>query len=380
MIDQGAFAGGVPLIHRPDLRDGLVRLVDDQQEVLGEVVDQTVRRATGRASVNVHGVVLDAAARADLTHHLDVIGGAHPQPLRLQQLALPLEEVELLRQFLLDPGNGPFHPLGTRDIVRSREDIHLRLLAHDLPRDRMQGIEPLDLVAEELDAQRELLVDRDDLDGVTAHPEGATGEGEVIARVLNGDEAPQQLVAIDNFTHAQGDHPVDILLRGAQPVDAAHRRHHHDIAAGEQAVGRRMPQPLDLVVDRGVLLDVGVRLRDIRLGLVVVVVTDEVFDRVVGQQLAELVGQLRREGLVGRHDQGRSLHRLDEPRRRRRLACPGRPEEHRVGHACRDPLGQLGDGIGLVAAGLEVGDHLERGQSALQVGRGTHGHETTSRH
>ncbi len=76
------------------------------------------------------------------------------------------------------------------------------------------------------------------------------------------------------------------------------RRDHDDVAPGEQRVGRRVPQPLDLVVDRGVLLDVGVRLRDVRLGLVVVVVGDEVLDRVVGQQLAELVGQLRGQRLV----------------------------------------------------------------------------------
>ena len=36
-------------------------------------------------------VVLDARAEPDLTHHLDVVAGAHPQPLRLQQLALILQ-------------------------------------------------------------------------------------------------------------------------------------------------------------------------------------------------------------------------------------------------------------------------------------------------
>jgi hypothetical protein len=32
------------------------------------------------------------STRTDLPHHLDVVGGAHPQPLRLQQLALLFEE------------------------------------------------------------------------------------------------------------------------------------------------------------------------------------------------------------------------------------------------------------------------------------------------
>ena len=70
--------------------------------------------------------------------------------------------------------------------------------------------------------------------------------------------------------------------------------------------GGRVAQPLDVLVDRGVLLDVGVGLRDVRLGLVVVVVGDEVLDGVVRQHLAQLVGQLRGQRLVRRHHQRRA--------------------------------------------------------------------------
>ena len=96
------------------------------------------------------------------------------------------------------------------------------------------------------------------------------------------------------------------------------------------AVRRGVAQPLDLLVDRGVLLDVGVRLRDVRLGLVVVVVRDEVLDRVVRQQLAELVGQLGGQRLVRRHHQGRALQPLDQPGGGRGLAGAGRAEQHDV--------------------------------------------------
>ena len=47
-----------------------------------------------------------------------------------------------------------------------------------------------------------------------------------------------------------------------------------------------------------VLLDVGVAARQVRLGLVVVEVADEVLDRVVGEEVAELAVELRGEGLV----------------------------------------------------------------------------------
>ena len=92
----------------------------------------------------------------------------------------------------------------------------------------------------------------------------------------------------------------------------------------------RVPQPLDVVVDRRVLLDVGVGLRDVRLGLVVVVVRDEVLDRVVRQHLPQLVGQLRRERLVRRHHQRGPLQPLDQPRRGGRLAGARGAEQHDV--------------------------------------------------
>ena len=88
VLDERALARRVALVHRADLRHRDVRLVDDDQEVVGEVVEQAVRRLARRAAVDVPRVVLDAVAEADLLHHLEVERGAHAQPLRLEQLAL----------------------------------------------------------------------------------------------------------------------------------------------------------------------------------------------------------------------------------------------------------------------------------------------------
>ncbi len=326
----------------------------------------------GGPTVDVTAVVLDAVAEADLAHHLEVVGRAHPQPLGLEELALLLEERQLVLELELDAADRALHALGAGDVVRGREDVHLLLLVDDLSGHGVQGVDALDLVAEELDADRELLVDRDDLDGVAADPEGAAGEGEVVAGVLHLDEAPQQLVALDLEADPEPGHPVDVLLRRAEAVDARHGRDDDDVAPGEQRVGGRVAQPLDLVVDRAVLLDVGVGLRDVGLGLVVVVVGDEVLDGVVGQQLAELVGQLGGQRLVGCHDERGALHLLDEPGRRRRLAGAGGAEQHGVLLPCPDAPRELGDRRRLVAAGGVVRDHLEGGHRALEVGRGTH--------
>ena len=91
-------------------------------------------------------------------------------------------------------------------------------------------------------------------------------------------------------------------------------------ALEERARGS-VAQLVDLLVDVGVLGDVGVGARDVRLGLVVVVVGDEVLDRVLGEELLELGAELRGERPVGRQDQRRPLPALDDVRHGERLAA-----------------------------------------------------------
>ena len=83
------------------------------------------------------------------------------------------------------------------------------------------------------------------------------------------------------------------------------------------------------LIDASFSMYVSVR-RDVRLGLVVVVVADEVAHGVVGEERLELVVELRRERLVGRDDQRRLVHRGDDVRHRERLAGAGDAEQHLV--------------------------------------------------
>ena len=64
------------------------------------------------------------------------------------------------------------------------------------------------------------------------------------------------------------------------------------------ARGGGVAQLVDLLVDVGVLFDVGVGAGDVGLRLVVVVVADEVLDGVLGEELLELAVELGGEGLV----------------------------------------------------------------------------------
>ncbi len=73
VLHQHRLAAAVPLVHAVQLRHGHVRLVDEDQEVLGKEVEQCIRRFAGLASRQDTGIVLYAAAVTQLPKHLHVI-------------------------------------------------------------------------------------------------------------------------------------------------------------------------------------------------------------------------------------------------------------------------------------------------------------------
>ena len=90
--------------------------------------------------------------------------------------------------------------------------------------------------------------------------------------------------------------------------------HDHAIATGQKVRGGGVAQSLHIVVDVGILLDVGVGLGNVRFRLVVVVVGNEVAHRIVRHEFAEFGAQLRGERLVRLDDKRRSLQTFDQPR------------------------------------------------------------------
>ncbi len=368
VVDQGLLAGPVPGVLAPELGHGYVTFVHHHQVVLGEEVEQGERRLAGRPAVEVPAVVLDAAAHPRLGQHLEVVFGPHPQPLGLEQLARCRQFLQPDPELGLDGLDRLPQALVPGAVVGVGEHHQLVELVADLPGQHIEGTDPLHGVAEELDADRLALVGGMDLDGVPPGPELASGQGDVVARVLEFDQSPEQSPLLVDLPGAQGHDPVPVLVGRAQPVDAGHRGHHDGVGSQQQRGGAGVTEPVDLVVDRGVLLDIGVRGGHVRLGLVVVVVGDEVLDAVAGEELLQLGGQLGGQRLVGLDDQSRTLHRLDRPGHGGRLPRPGDPEQGLVTVPAAEALDQAGDGLGLVPRRPERRHHLEFGHGPMVPG------------
>ena len=360
MLDEGLLAGAIAGELTMQLRNGLMALVEHDEEVVREVVEQRVRRFAGFPSVDRARVVLDAVAVAEFLHHLEVVLGAHAEPLRLEELALLLELGQLLLELVLDPHHGPLQPLGTGHVVRGGEHDELLELGDLLAGDRIDHEDALDLVAEQLDADRGLVIGRMQLDGVAPHPELAAHEVHVVALVLHVHQSTEDRPLIVGLARSHDEELVLVLQRRTEAVDARDRGDDDGVASGEQRGGRGVAQAIDLVVDRGVLLDERVRGRHVGLGLVVVVVGHEVLHPVLGEELLELVGELRGERLVGGDHESGTLECLDRPGDGGALARAGDAEQRLEPVAGLDARGELLDGLGLIAGGREFGDQTER--------------------
>ena len=104
-----------------------------------------------------------------------------------------LELLEALPELHLDGADGALDDLVAGDVVGGGVDRHVLHLLPHLPGQHVEGHDALDGVPEHLDPERLLLVGRVDLDGVTAGPEGAPDEVDVVAGVLQVHQAAQHV-------------------------------------------------------------------------------------------------------------------------------------------------------------------------------------------
>ena len=297
-------------------------------------------------------VVLDPAAVADLLDHLEVVHRPRLQPLGFEQLALAAKLLEPPFELGLDALDRRADPLGRHDVVLGRVDEHLVLDGEDLGGYGVDVVDLLDLIAEELDPDGVGFIRRVQLDHVPADAEGAPLEIDVVAGVLDVGQAAEQGIAVVRLARADRDDAGLVVLRRAQAEDARDGRHDDAIPAGGQARRRRQPQPVQVGVAGGILLDVDVALRDVGLGLVVIVVADEVLDGVFREELLELLIELGGQGLVVRDQQDRLVELRDHVGHREGLAAAGHAHQRLESLALAQTINQPLDSLRLVACRL----------------------------
>ena len=123
VLGERRLAAEVAAVHAAELRHGDVALVDEDQRVVGHVLEQRRRRLARAASGEVARVVLDAGAGAGRLHHFQVEQRALLQPLRFQQSSGRIELPQPLAQLELDAGDRLDQRRTRGDVVRVGVDL-----------------------------------------------------------------------------------------------------------------------------------------------------------------------------------------------------------------------------------------------------------------
>ena len=332
VVNQRDLPRPVATKHGSNLWHRHVALVNDHQEILGEVVEQAKRPFSWLSSVEIPGIILNPRVKPDFLDHFQIVEGSLIETLGFEKARLLIEKRLLLLQVLLDFPNGGVGGLLAADKQVCRVNRELVKPMQMLPTLRIDGGQPLDFIVPKLHPNSVIGVGQMNVHRVSFHPEVPPfeiGDGPAVQAC---HQTVEQVVSGDALPHLQLDDVFVKLHRVANAVDARDACHDNHVSASTQQGGRGGQSKLfDFVIDLEVLLDVRVRRRNERLWLVIVVVTDKILHQVVGEEPFELTVQLCSEGFVVAQNQSGTLGFSDDIGHRERLSRTGHAEENLMG-------------------------------------------------
>ena len=350
IVDQIFLARAIALVHAADLRHRDVTLVDHHQRILRQIIDQRRRRLAGFATAHVARIIFDAFAETDFVEHLQIERGALLNALRFEQFVFARKIFDALAQLHLDAFERVQHRAARRHVMALRIDGKARQRLDVVAGQRIEQRQRVDLVVEHRNAQRRLgTLCRINIDRIAAHAKRAALEIDFGARVLHRDQLPNHFLRCHLVAGAnQHAHRV-VVGRIADAVDARHGGDDDRVLPLQQRLGRREPHLLDVFVDRGIFFDEQIARRHVRFGLIVVVVGNEIFHRVLGEKFLHFRVQLRGQRFIRCHHQRRAAKLCDHVRHRVGLARAGHAQQGLEGEAVVDAFDQLDDRLRLIA-------------------------------
>ena len=247
----------------------------------------------------------------------------------------------------------------------------------DTAREGIEQLKRLDFVIEELHPEGELeVLGGEDIDRVPPNSKHSSGELDIVAGVLHPHELADEVALGETIAHPHGQYHCMIVSGVANAVDARDRGHNDGVLALEERLGGRQAHLLDVLIDGRVFFNEQIALGHIGLGLVVIVVGDEVLDGIARKKLPHLRVELGGQSLVRRQDQCGTSRLGNDMGHGEGLPRAGHPQKRLVGQTRLQPVAQAFDGRRLIAGRLE-GRHQFVG--AARVRNGLKGHVRLSR-
>ncbi|MPM64203.1 hypothetical protein SDC9_111089 [bioreactor metagenome] len=122
------------------------------------------------------------------------------------------------------------------------------------------------------------------------------------------DELFGYLISVSDHARAQGYDHVVVIDRVAQIINTGNAADNNNVPAFKKGCGSRMAELVYFIVDRGIFFYIGISMRNVGLGLIIIIVGNEILHRVFGKKLLEFAAKLRRQCFVVCQNKGWLLH------------------------------------------------------------------------
>ena len=228
------------------------------------------------------------------------------------------------------------------------------VLLLDRAEERIDLRERVHFIAEQLDTICVVIIRGKNFDYIATNTKGPALKVTIVAFIENLHQFAENVLALDLLPFFQEEQHAVISLRRSQAVDAAYRSDNNAVAPLKERPRGGEPELVQLVIDGGFFFYINVAGRDVGLGLIVVIIRNEILNCIVRKELLKFMIELRSQSFVVRQDQRRAIELLNHLSHSVGLARTSYSEQHLVLLAGINAMGELVYGACLVAFRLVV--------------------------
>jgi len=189
---------------------------------------------------------------------------------------------------------------------------------------------------------------------IPQYSEFAADKVDIISFELYIHQLSKHRIPIIHTSFPQGKDQVPVFGGVAQTVNAGHAGHNNHIPPLKEGTGGRVAQLIYLFIDGRVFFNIGVSMRNIGLGLIVIVVADKILHRVFREKLLKFRAELGSQSLVGSQHQSRFLQLLNNLGHGICFSTAGNPQQCLMFVSPSETIHKLLYGPGLIPAGAEI--------------------------
>ena len=171
---------------------------------------------------------------------------------------------------------------------------------------------PVNLITEKLHTHcRICIICRKNFQHITAHPKSTSMKIHIVSHVLDINKLPDHIIPVTLHARSQRNHHILIIHRTSQTIDTGNTGYNDNITAFCQCRSCGKTQFVNLLVDGGILRNVGVCRRYVCFRLIIIVIGNKIFHCIVWEKFLHLPVKLRRQRLIVCNDQRRFVQLLN---------------------------------------------------------------------